>query len=555
MSADRVAALVWRILQLASASVALALVFVCWLLRTTSSAAAALAHAAPSSFASHGPVTSTRGASDVCARAGLRLLDKQQRKSLPKLQYHSEDTEVFDDSIWDAGLKAAEGNQSVLLSTVLRAYTSNTFRIQVWGGSMTLGVGCCKKGCIAQELNSCHDKDEAETKNCAWSARFGSRIRQASPHTNVTIDNRAIRACGARCALPRLALHYSLYDAGPFPDIVFFDFSINDKDHSYRQDDVYEQLIRIVHFYSPSTLIAVLWSTRIGERWQRGVADHDPGPAQVALHYAVPFISIRSAEDALLSSGSNRSHCDIWDGTVSHPSWLTHVYIADLLVRWWNSAAQKLQECDLEATATLAPNGPAALQQAAHDFSSDESWVPPLNKNNLLARTAACLSHISKHSAYEPGPSSPRGSPDGSWRLYEDRPNKPGWIAKAPSDWITFPVKFGMSSTLIVQYLKSYESLGDAEVKIWGRSIDSSTGQFEEYNRDRDLGLLRGSWEDRTSQIATEVWKSCNITDDACMDDDKWHSLYFPQLPVGPANISFRLAAGQKFKLISVISC
>merc|ERR1712039_1162646 len=62
-----------------------------------------------------------------------------------------------------------------------------------------------------------------------------------------------------------------------------------------------------------------------------------------------------------------------------------------------------------------------------------------------------------------------RSRVDGSWRLFTDVPNKPGWIAQGNiTDWLVFPVSFGPNPKLSITYLRSYEKLGEAEVILDG---------------------------------------------------------------------------------------
>ncbi|CAK0881741.1 unnamed protein product [Prorocentrum cordatum] len=260
---------------------------------------------------------------------------------------------------------------------------------------------------------------------------------------------------------------------------------------------------------------------------------------------AVADLNFYASEDAFVRGGG--AYVNIWDeGT--HPSWRTHSYVADLLSRWCNVVLDKLEACDIDAA---VPDGPALRHP--EDFRPDEIWmsgfqkkgekkprkVKPLNMSNV------CLRPFTKHSAYEPSPTSPRSG--GGWRLYEDRPEKPGWIASSPSDWLWFPVQLGPARGLIVQYLRSYENLGDAEVLIRGPQPE----------RVRNLTLLPGLWERATSETETEFWFPCDLYDARCGNTAKSRFHRLRGLKPGNYTVGFRLAngTGNKFKLITLLTC
>jgi len=347
--------------------------------------------------------------------------------------------------------------------------------------------------------------------------------------------------------LPSLAVQLSA-STGPAPDLVLFDFSQNGNGLGN-----YELLARIVHFFLPRTQLAVLWTggqavfqgtTRV-EKKQVQFAEYRNYPVAVLEQYRVPYLNFYASEDAFVRGGG--AYVNIWDeGT--HPSWRTHSYVADLLSRWCNVVLDKLEACDIDAA---VPDGPALRHP--EDFRPDEIWmsgfqkkgekkprkVKPLNMSNV------CLRPFTKHSAYEPSPTSPRSG--GGWRLYEDRPEKPGWIASSPSDWLWFPVQLGPARGLIVQYLRSYENLGDAEVLIRGPQPE----------RVRNLTLLPGLWERATSETETEFWFPCDLYDARCGNTAKSRFHRLRGLKPGNYTVGFRLAngTGNKFKLITLLTC
>jgi len=65
----------------------------------------------------------------------------------------------------------------------------------------------------------------------------------------------------------------------------------------------------------------------------------------------------------------------------------------------------------------------------------------------------------------------PGFSPEHAWELRMDRPGKPGWVARpgmGSYSTVIFPVKLGPQGRVVVQYLRSYASLGNATCRLEG---------------------------------------------------------------------------------------
>merc|ERR1711897_18277 len=60
----------------------------------------------------------------------------------------------------------------------------------------------------------------------------------------------------------------------------------------------------------------------------------------------------------------------------------------------------------------------------------------------------------------------------GDWALYEDKKDRPGWIATKEKSVIRFPVRLGAAAIISVTYLRSYEGVGRAEgvIEVVGRN-------------------------------------------------------------------------------------
>jgi hypothetical protein len=139
---------------------------------------------------------------------------------------------------------------------------------------------------------------------------------------------------------------------------------------------------------------------------------------------------------------------------------------------------------------------------------------------------------------------------DRSWRLYEDRGGKPGWITSGPvGATIHFPLQLGENPRVVVSFLKGYsEALGVVEMQLLGlpsqgstrvRSRDESalaTIAHEIYLDDSQTSPIRLAPHTNVTLSATLVCErpACDCTRGAKMDAEK---------------------PGCKFKLLAVGAC
>lgn len=86
--------------------------------------------------------------------------------------------------------------------------------------------------------------------------------------------------------------------------------------------------------------------------------------------------------------------------------------------------------------------------------------------HDRLEVEGACIDFASFYSA-EDAKALPLLNSSG-WRRYEDRQGKPGWIGEGTNDGSTldFAVRCGTEKTVGIEYLESYEHMGEATVRI-----------------------------------------------------------------------------------------
>ncbi|CAE8604478.1 unnamed protein product [Polarella glacialis] len=453
-------------------------------------------------------------------------------KSIPGSQVWVPDSfssvPVLPDSALDAGLARAKPGISCSPNVhrmLLRLWANETIRIQVWGGSMTAGASCCCKFGVTQP-------------RCTWASQFVNRIRETFPSATVLLENLSRGGCDIKCGIPNIIM--TQLQSKHAPDMVIFDYDQNGL------GDI-EGILRVAHFFLPSTLFVILWTgPRLslrskGDGFQNRSLEFY---AKVAQHYCVQLISYSDAEDHYANNFYG-NYSDMWNQGLEeghpyylgenyhHPPWTTHAYIADLLARWLNVELATLETCNLVRDKVSNRLFARPVLRHPSNFTVDDNWIRPLSRMDLSS-IQTCLFPLTTHVAHLPQPESPHESLNSSWHLFEDRPGKPGWITNTTNDWITFPVNFSSNPRLIIAYLRSYENIGEAEVVV-----DSPAGWLVYGVGGKRSWGLDGHWPDKISTTETKVFQGRFIGN---------------HVPLGA--IRFRLVKGpNKFKIISVISC
>ena len=195
-----------------------------------------------------------------------------------------------------------------------------------------------------------------------------------------------------------------------------------------------------------------------------------------------------------------------------HPDFRTHQVLADVVVH--------------------------ALRAGMHpDCTSKGVFSDP----DILSRLPSCISPLSMYDAYAAGDNDTAAVRD--WKLYEDRPNKPGWISADVGASMTFRVKFGDVPSLSITYLRSYDGMADATVQLNSHQI-----------------TLHGSWSRKasTSQVFTSHAYSNYVQLPTKGDDSEHYGMIgFSVLPHSTHDVKITNigGSGRKFKVIQVASC
>lgn len=150
-----------------------------------------------------------------------------------------------------------------------------------------------------------------------------------------------------------------------------------------------------------------------------------------------------------------------------------------------------------------------------------------------------------------------------AWRVYEDRPLKPGWIGSWANNnflntsqiplspdkkflTLSFNLVLSSSPRLEITFLRSYEGMSDVRVSI------EDCGEIDEIG-----GTLSGLWEQHYSLPFSTVWESQSTVQSADTENlsfrlfNKSCSLHRG----GSQLLTFTLLHPGKFKLLSISSC
>lgn len=328
---------------------------------------------------------------------------------------------------------------------------------------------------------------------------------------------------------------------GDAPDIVILDFGQNgwglNKEHI-------EQFVRVGHFFLPSTQFVILWNRDMGdqlENFRRNSRLQIPmiSGQNVTKHYGLPLLDFSAIEESILNR--SRKVDDIWPGgRTRHPSWAGHAYYADMFAYWFNKELQAMEARGAGRLEQLADPKLAPMIRSHSHLGADKDWIQPLDPNSNISRIEACLFPLTLHLAREAKePDSPMGSPQGDWKLYEDRRNKPGWITEVKGgEWLSFNVTFSSAPKLAVTFLRSYENIGTAEISVHSDFewlVKQRSGDYQP----RKVWPIEAVWNIRASVTASVGWVGVRRS----------------KHPSTKGTVSFRLVKGKKFKVLTVISC
>ena len=340
----------------------------------------------------------------------------------------------------------------------------------VIGGSVVSGTGCND------------ERHHLAGAQCAYPDRFANWLRchHKLGDGDLQMINRARGGMTSASALPGLPDVVRVPTEGGFDrvaDWAIIDYSTNDEKYNYYNDGVKNG--------TASTLTnpdAVTASTEVMLRYL--LSEHPQLPIlmvesdcmttvarraheKIANYYGVPFVPYADAlreKCSYLSWHAQRGH--------SHPNWHTHTMLAEMLALWWRALGPTLK--------------PSAKASSPLPGGVGEKWLRPhLTTEDARKPFSICRAPITTFDAREAyaaangQPIPPAAAAAGhrsavdaiGWKLYEDRPGKPGWISSGPlGSTIKFNLTFGERPRLLVVYESGYEGWGAVKLRIGERA-------------------------------------------------------------------------------------
>ena len=219
----------------------------------------------------------------------------------------------------------------------------------------------------------------------------------------------------------------------------------------------------------------------------------------------------------------------------NHPPWPIHQYVSDSFAFVFVELLKEQGGCQNEVDGSIGKSF-----HTQEELAKYPSCTKPLVWHDALAVNNR--SHV--------GPSTVRGK----WRLFEDKPGRPGWITTEIGSSISFPIRFSrVRPVLAITYLRSYANLGVAQVKFTAHSGKSNTV------------TLDGRWSKNFSLPDTAFFidrpdgMNGNLLGDALESDGynlyDWGNVAKDTSTIEDYSIEITLVAGDKFKITQVISC
>lgn len=521
---------------------------------------------------------------EFCYRLGDESLHRQREHSNSPTNLEFNDHYYLTKPILERGLVKGKLQPSFLQKM---ANPNQQISVLTLGGSFTRGHGCGE---------TIYDDE----RQCSWPFRFEKWWRtHLTPHLRQHHSNwhhGAEHGSDSAQALQRIGVMMKTLQ----PDLVILDYFVNDvaQQPPEKGTVAHEGLLRAIMEIASEAQILLM---------EAGCPDCVGNPKmwfyrrQIARHYDIPVIDYAAMVD---SFNTDHDHDDgaldrLWPFTpaiinpddkpfileglqwpnflplvnttkktccpLNHPPWPVHQYISDS-VAYGMVQLLKSQGCPKEhdnenGNGNGNENG---LQQTAPSFyhSNDldrfSSCTVPLTSHDALLAFDTKHNNIDKATTTEPNrphfifPDTSHG-----WDLYEDRPGRPGWIATSTkvdstNNSITFPIRLGKKPTVAITFLRSYASLGTAEVSFTSREGTKETvtlnGRWDQNyslphtsifigRPDAVAGVLLAPLENDGYDIWNEEWQQG--------EREQEHDY----------EIDISLVSGDKFKILSVLSC
>eukprot|EP00550_Attheya_septentrionalis_P000071 CAMPEP_0198286396 /NCGR_PEP_ID=MMETSP1449-20131203/5488_1 /TAXON_ID=420275 /ORGANISM="Attheya septentrionalis, Strain CCMP2084" /LENGTH=553 /DNA_ID=CAMNT_0043984121 /DNA_START=123 /DNA_END=1781 /DNA_ORIENTATION=+ len=414
------------------------------------------------------------------------------------------------------------------------------------GGSFTRGHGCGET------------PKQAEKEECSWPARLQRWwqvhfAEEGAVHPAPRLVHMGEHGTGSANALQQMGVIAK--SLSHKPDLILIDYLVNDLFFDIHDGFLaFENLLITIRDVLPQAQILVL-AAGCSKCIQSEVLDRQ---RKVVLFHGIPMVDYAAMVQFHNKVNGNPDRADLlwpttdpeYDGpwTVmgapwpnflpavnvthraccanNHPPWPVHQYVADSVAY---AITQMLsQEVKCHGSSKITPQ---------HFHPQEE-----------LDRYPSCRNPLTFHDA-QLSPHGVKTDNNTGWTLYEDKPGRPGWITTTKGSILQFPVQFGDQPVLAITYLRSYENIGRAYVRL--RSIEKSK-EGESY------GYHGGALEKNVSLPETEFFTYHNGIYEP-LKSDGWDTANFlkPSWKEGKEgqiyNLEIALEHGSKFKITRVV--
>jgi len=341
-------------------------------------------------------------------------------------------------------------------------------------------------------------------------------------------------------------LFYSLNDANitqfTSNDILFLDCSVNDAVtfpsfvDNHKIASGMDALIRRIYHRSkegswPTVILLEMWpfpnNLNLGLTSSKGIGpgegDYSIMYSQVGSKFKLPIWSLKDVvwSDFSISDPSqskflsfiqfrqNKFRRPDHDWVDNHPPFYVHIFYADfvasmLQAEFYKCATKLLDVGGIIVNGTVESSHAdmliTSLPQDENVVSSNFTFCSSLH-DPLISVSATHALSIKKTTANNKTtlPTFLVGTvesiPDNSWKLYKDRPGKPGWIFQLPSQTAEpATLVFHMNNSshsqtldlsgdflLTVEYLRTYENAGIVEISLCGQMLATLDALWHDY--------------------------------------------------------------------------
>lgn len=287
---------------------------------------------------------------------------------------------------------ANRGNLYRLKEVMKRAEAGEKINVGFIGGSITMG-------CLASSPKLCY----AYRVYAWWKEKF--------PKSEITYINAGIGATTSHFAAARVEDDL----LGQEPDLVFVEFSVNDKSSEFFLE-TYESLVRKIYTFHKKPAIIVLNNVRYDDGGNAEVQH-----AKVARYYELPQISMQRSIYPEVAAG--RIEAEEITADYLHPNDVGHELVADVIIYFLEKVYQemgKAEELPFEKKEPLTANAYEHARRYRNDNSAPlmvGDWKKDMTKQESITDVF-----------------------------------KYGWIVSEPGASITFEI---YGSEIAIQYKKS----------------------------------------------------------------------------------------------------